>query len=84
MKQLLPFILLVLSSAFATAQIDIQCDGRDKHSIYLICTTTGSYYRIDNVDTNPTDTIYVADVPAGHIGISINTVGIMERLGRLG
>ncbi len=62
--------LLFASLHHASAQIDLQCNGRDMHSIYLI-TFTG-YYRIDSVDTNPTNPIYLTDNSLNNFGISIN------------
>lgn len=62
--------ILLFFSATATAQIDLQCDGRDQHSIYL--TNDTAIFRIDSVDTNPTDPIYVNTTYLGEAGISIN------------
>jgi hypothetical protein len=56
------------------AQIDLQCNGRDMHSIYLVNDT--AFFRIDSVDTNPTDPIMIATntITGGFQddGISIN------------
>jgi type IX secretion system substrate protein len=54
----------------ASAQIDLQCDGRDMHSVYLI--DNSGFYRIDSVDSAPTNPVFVAPNPLNFIGISIN------------
>ncbi len=66
-------LALLLIINLCNAQIDLQCDGRDMHSIY-ISNLAGIIYRIDNVDTEPTEPIYVSTPPllsTGN-GISIN------------
>lgn len=71
-----PALLLLLSSLTAYAQIDLQCNGRDAHSIYLHNGT--GFYRIDSVDTAPTNPIQVAgnnSFPAGGISINANLNG---------
>lgn len=55
----------------AFAQIDLQCNSRDLHSVYLVCHNAG-FYRIDSVDTNPTDPILLSTNTYDIGGISIN------------
>lgn len=62
--------LLFVSMQFALAQIDLQCNDRDMHSIYLV--GNSGFYRIDSVDTNPTNPIFLMQNTPGAIGISIN------------
>src|SRR5688572_25527119 len=62
--------LLLASLQNAFAQIDLDCNGRDMHSIYLV--GYNGFYRIDSVDTNPTNPIFLTANSNGSIGISIN------------
>ena len=71
MKKQYSFIILLLICHYCHAQIDLQCNGRDMHSIYL-STFAGNISRIDSVDTNPTNEIIVSTNPVGTGGISIN------------
>jgi hypothetical protein len=66
------FLLIILftNKQSAVAQIDLQCNGRDMHSIYLILDS--GFFRIDSVDTNPTDPIFVSSNIINAQGISIN------------
>ncbi len=51
MKTFIKIILMVallLSNSVLLAQIDLECNGRDMHSIYLLNTPSG-FYRIDSV-----------------------------------
>ncbi len=68
----LSFYIAILFTSLQSswAQIDLQCNGRDMHSIYLI--SSSGYYRIDSVDTNPTNPIFLLTNQIGNIGISIN------------
>ena len=65
---------LCLSSGSCYSQLDIQCQGRDLHSVYLISMQNDMIYRVDSVDTNPTGPIPVQTVPPTTIGISINPI----------
>ncbi len=72
MNKLCFFIGMIITSGICNAQIDLQCSGRDKSSIY-ISGYTAEIYRIDSVDTNPTNPILVAsNLPSPSGGISIN------------
>lgn len=66
------FLLVILftNKQSSVAQIDLQCSGRDMHSIYLILDS--GFFRIDSVDTNPTDPIFVSSNVINAQGISIN------------
>ena len=67
-------IIFVFIGISCHAQIGLECNGRDLHSIYLACSNPLSVYRIDSVDTNPTNPILLTtnlpDPNGG--GISIN------------
>jgi uncharacterized repeat protein (TIGR03803 family) len=52
-------------------QIDLQCNGRDQHSLYLL-DDSSNYYRIDSVDTHPTNLVYIGTDTLNPYGISIN------------
>lgn len=60
--------LFVINIQSATAQIDLQCNGRDRHSIYLV--NTAGFYRIDSVDTSPTDPILLSANPFGNVNVA--------------
>lgn len=67
------FLLCFLTSFVCNktfAQINLGCDGNDMHAIYLV--DNSGYYRMDSVDTTPTNPILIAPNPMGFIGISIN------------
>lgn len=67
------YCLASLLSTSTFAQIDLQCAGRDMHSIYLV--DFASFYRMDSVDTNPTIPLLLGTFPTGSSGggISINS-----------
>ena len=71
MKKLIYFLFLFSYQA-NFAQIDLKCNGRDLHSIYLVGRTPLGLYRIDSVDTNPTNPILVTSNLPSVGGISIN------------
>src|SRR5436190_7687018 len=72
MNKLCCLIGMFFTCGFCDAQIDLQCNGRDMHSIYIIGTNS-DIYRIDSVDTSPTNPILVAlNLPSFNGGISIN------------
>ncbi|HNU34819.1 MAG TPA: T9SS type A sorting domain-containing protein [Bacteroidia bacterium] len=55
----------------ALAQFDIQCNGRDKHSLFFV----GDYFfRVDSIDTNPTAPIILDTNAINAGGISINNI----------
>ncbi|HKR05673.1 MAG TPA: T9SS type A sorting domain-containing protein [Bacteroidia bacterium] len=68
------FLLIYFPASFvcndALAQIDLECNGRDMHSVYFV--TTSGFYRVDSVDTAPTNPIFVESNPTNFNGISIN------------
>jgi hypothetical protein len=75
MKKQLLFIILFITCTICNAQIDLQCSGRDMHSIYLFhYGGSNAFYRIDSVDTSPTNPIWLDSIPGGNFGggISIN------------
>ncbi len=63
---------MILVCIKCDAQIDLQCGGRDLHSIY-VSTVTNEIYRIDSVDTNPTNPILILSNIPSCAGISINS-----------
>jgi hypothetical protein len=74
LKQIYTIISVVICST-CSAQIDLECNGRDQHSIYLCCANPPSFYRIDSVDANPTNPILLStNFPDSAVvgGISIN------------
>lgn len=72
MKRPLICILLLLFSGVSRAQLDLQCEGRDLHSVYIVSTNNGLVYRVDSVDSTPSVLKPVQTVPPSTIGISIN------------
>jgi ELWxxDGT repeat protein len=63
---------MFLICRICNAQIDLQCNGRDMHSIY-ISGYNYDIYRVDSVDTSPTNPILlISNKPASSGGISIN------------
>lgn len=67
------YLLFLIFCNIASSQIDLECNGRDMHSIYGVATT--GIYRIDSVDTNPTNPVLIAQLPRPNLsggGISIN------------
>jgi hypothetical protein len=52
------------------SQVDLDCQGRDMHSIYLV--SGSGFYRIDSIDTNPGTPVFLTSNSIGAIGISIN------------
>jgi hypothetical protein len=70
MNKLHYLILLILIPKISCAQIDLQCNGRDMHSIYLV--SSNGFYRMDSVDTNPTNPILLTTNAFFGKGISIN------------
>lgn len=65
-------LLLVISfnTSQIKAQFDVQCNGRDMHSLFFSC----NYYgRIDNIDTNPSVVILSTSTHSLG-GISINNI----------
>ncbi|HKR03690.1 MAG TPA: T9SS type A sorting domain-containing protein [Bacteroidia bacterium] len=72
MNKQLYFTWLLFVYSHGHAQLDLQCSGRDMHSVYL-SNYSGEIYRIDSVDSNPTNPIYVTSTPGSSAGgISIN------------
>lgn len=74
-KQIVVIFWLIFSWNYSHGQINLECNGRDMHSIYFISILSpGNIYRIDSVDSNPSNPILVASSPTGTPGgISINT-----------
>jgi hypothetical protein len=64
-------IILCCFVKLSHAQIDLQCGGRDSHSLYLIEAFGSGIYRSDSVDTSPTDAIQVS-LPVLTSSLSIN------------
>lgn len=74
MKPIAILIWLIFVCNLSNAQINLVCNGEDMHSIYFI-SFQGAIYKIDSVDSNPTNPIYVTNSPTGLAGgISINTI----------
>jgi len=71
-KTVFAFFFLIICF-HCKAQIDLQCQGRDMHSIY-ISTAAGEIYRVDSVDTSPTIPVLVNSNGPGIFGISINPI----------
>jgi len=73
MKKLKYVITFCLAFNNCEAQIDLQCNGRDLHSLYLLSLSPITIYRIDSVDTNPTNQIFLlSNLFTNAYGISIN------------
>lgn len=65
-------VTFLLIFCVCNSQIDLQCNGRDLHAVY-ISNYFGQIYRIENVDTVPSDPILVTTIPQVQgFGISIN------------
>lgn len=67
LKYLNGFLFITIQCAIA--QVDLQCNGRDMHSIYLV--SSNGIFRIDSVDSSPGNEIQV-DYSINFKGISIN------------
>jgi uncharacterized repeat protein (TIGR03803 family) len=61
----------LLEDDLSPVHIDLQCNGRDQHSIYVV-DYLSNYYRIDSVDTHPTKLVYLGTDTLNPNGISIN------------
>jgi uncharacterized repeat protein (TIGR03803 family) len=61
----------LLEDDVSPLNIDLQCNGRDQHSIYLV-DNLSNYYRIDSVDTHPTKPVYLGTDTLNAFGLSIN------------
>ncbi len=74
MNKLYCLIIMFFTYGVCNAQIDLQCNGRDMHSIYIL-DFNSNIYRIDSVDINPTNPILLTSNLPYHNGggISINS-----------
>lgn len=66
------FFLFLSFTSHMSAQIDLQCAGRDQHSIYLLDSSLPGILRIDSVDSNPTEPVFLEYELTISGGISIN------------
>lgn len=82
MKKFL-YLSCILYCFGVSAQIDLQCDARDLHSLYIL--SINEIYRIDSVNTSPTDPILVGlpainDIGGISINANLNAVGEPETM----